>query len=64
VLAASGAKGWIVAPDPNPLDIRDQGNGAGSPERLGPPGVPSPGGEAGHPNGSDPTGDGETGGGT
>jgi len=65
VLAASGAKGWIVAPDPDPLDIRDQGNGTGHAERLGPPSAPGHGGDLGHPNGSPPaTGDEETGGGT
>jgi len=65
VLAASGAKGWIVAPDPDPLDIHDQGNGTGSPERLGPPSAPGQGNDPGHPNGSDPArGDEETGGGS
>ena len=65
VLAASGAKGWIVAPDPDPLDIRDQGNGTGSPEHLGPPSVPGQGSDLGHPNGSPPArGDEDTGGGT
>jgi ATP-dependent Zn protease len=64
VLAASGAKGWIVAPDPNPLEIRDQGNGTGAPERLGPPSATGQGGEPGA-NGSDPArGDDETGGGS
>jgi cell division protease FtsH len=55
VLAASGAKGWIVAPDPDPLELRDQGNGTASAERQGPPSAPSHGNEPGHPNGSDPT---------
>jgi hypothetical protein len=73
VLAASGAKGWIVAPDPNPLDIRDQGNGTGAAERLGPPSAAGQGSEPGAngqgsepgANGSDPArGDGETGGGS
>jgi hypothetical protein len=71
VLAASGAKGWIVAPDPDPLDIRDQGNGTGAAERLGPPSAAGQGGEPGAngqgsepgANGSDPArGDDETGG--
>jgi cell division protease FtsH len=73
VLAASGAKGWIVAPDPDPLDIRDQGNGTGTAERLGPPGAAGQGSEPGAngqgtepgANGSDPArGDDETGGGS
>jgi hypothetical protein len=64
VLAASGAKAWIVAPDPDPLEIRDQGNGTGAAERLGPPSVPGQGSEPGA-NGSDPArGDDETGGGS
>jgi cell division protease FtsH len=73
VLAASGAKGWIVAPDPDPLEIRDQGNGTGAADRLGPPSVPGQGSEPGTngqgsepgANGSDPArGDDETGGGS
>jgi len=73
VLAASGAKGWIVAPDPDPLAIRDQGNGTGAAERLGPPSATGQGSEPGAngqgsepgANGSDPArGDDETGGGS
>src|SRR5580692_7020532 len=64
VLAASGAKGWIVAPDPNPLDIRDQGNGTGASEGPWPPSATGQGSEPGA-NGSDPArGDDETGGGS
>ncbi len=65
VLAASGSMGWHVAPDPDPLNIQDHGNGTGSAERLGPPGALGQGNEPGPPNGSDPApGDGETGGGS
>jgi cell division protease FtsH len=54
VLAASGAKGWLVAPDPDPLDIRDHGNGAEPEDAPGPTSAIDPGSEPGPPNGSGP----------
>jgi len=54
VLAASGAKGWLVAPDPDPLDIRDHGNGSEPEDAPGPMSPLDPGAEPGPPNGSGP----------
>jgi hypothetical protein len=54
VLAASATKGWLVAPDPDPLDIRDHGNGSEPEDAPGPTSPLDPGGEPGLPNGSAP----------
>jgi ATP-dependent Zn protease len=54
VLAASGAPGWLVAPDPDPLDIRDHGNGSEPEDAPGPTSALDPGAEPGPPNGSGP----------
>jgi cell division protease FtsH len=54
VLAASGAKGWLVAPDPDPLDITDHGNGSEPEDAPGPASPLDPGAEPGPPNGSGP----------
>jgi cell division protease FtsH len=54
VLAASAAKGWLVAPDPDPLDIRDHGNGSEPEDAPGPASPLDPGAEPGPPNGSGP----------
>jgi cell division protease FtsH len=50
VLAAPGPGGWLVAPDPDPLNRGDHGNGSGPgggpgvPNGSGPPNGPGPGG--------------------
>ena len=54
VLAGSGATGWLVAPDPDPLDIRDHGNGSEPEDAPGPTSGLDPGSEPGPPNGSGP----------
>ncbi|HEV2240866.1 MAG TPA: AAA family ATPase, partial [Streptosporangiaceae bacterium] len=54
VLAASGTKGWLVAPDLDPLHITDQGNGAEPEDAPGPASALDPGAEPGPPNGSGP----------
>jgi len=53
VLAAPGPGGWLVAPDPDPLNTRDHGNGSGP--SGGPAAGPGPG-SPGPPNGSGPAG--------
>jgi cell division protease FtsH len=54
VLAASATKGWLVAPDPDPLDIRDHGNGSEPEDAPGPTSALDPGSDPGPPNGSGP----------
>jgi cell division protease FtsH len=54
VLAASATKGWLVTPDPDPLDIRDHGNGSGPEDAPGPASALDPGSDPGPPNGSGP----------
>jgi len=58
VLAAAATKGWVVAPDPDPLDIRDLGNGSEPEDAPGPTSALDPGSEPGPPNGSGPAPDG------
>jgi hypothetical protein len=41
-----------VAPDPDPLDVRDHGNGAEPEDAPGPASGLDPGNERGQPNGS------------
>jgi hypothetical protein len=53
VLAAPGPGGWLVAPDPDPRNTRDHGNGSGP--SGGPAAGPGPG-SPGPPNGSGPAG--------
>jgi hypothetical protein len=38
VLAAPGPGGWLVAPDPDPLNTQDRGNGSGPANGSGPDG--------------------------
>jgi hypothetical protein len=54
VLAASATKGWLVTPDPDPLDIRDHGNGSGPEDAPGSASALDPGSDPGPPNGSGP----------
>ena len=67
VLAASATKGWLVTPDPDPLDILDHGNGSGPEDAPGPASALDPGSAPGPPNGAGPApmkGEGEAGGGS
>jgi len=54
VLAASATMGWLVAPDPDPLDIRDHGNGSEPEDAPGPASTLDPGSDPGPPNGAGP----------
>jgi cell division protease FtsH len=53
VLAAPGPGGWLVAPDPDPLNRQGQGNGSGP---AGGPGVSAPPNGSGPPDGPGPGG--------
>jgi hypothetical protein len=58
VLAAPGPGGWLVAPDPDPLNRQGHGNGsetAGGPAEAGGPGLAGGAGPSGPPDGSGPT---------
>ena len=58
VLAAPGPGGWLVAPDPDPLNSRDHGNGSGSAGGsglAGEPGLAGGPGPSGPPDGSGPS---------
>ncbi len=58
VLAAPGPGGWLVAPDPDPLNRQGHGNGsgtAGGPAEAGGPGLAGGAGASGPPDGSGPT---------
>ena len=52
VLAAPGPGGWLVAPDPDPLNSRGHGNGSGT---AGGPGLAGGAGPSGPPDGSGPS---------
>ena len=54
VLAASATMGWLVAPDPDPLDSRDHGNGSEPEDAPGPASTLDPGSDPGPPNGAGP----------
>ncbi len=58
VLAGPGPGGWLVAPDPDPLNRGDHGNGSGSaggPEVAGGPGLAGGAGPSGPPDGPGPS---------
>jgi ATP-dependent Zn protease len=58
VLAGPGPGGWLVAPDPDPLNRGDHGNGSGSaggPEVAGGPGLAGGAGPSGPPDGAGPS---------
>jgi len=54
VLAASATRSWLVAPDPDPLDSRDHGNGSEPEDAPGPASTLDPGSDPGPPNGAGP----------
>jgi cell division protease FtsH len=54
VLAASATKGWLVTPDPDPLDLRDHGNGSEPEDAPGPASALDPGSDPPPPNGAEP----------
>jgi ATP-dependent Zn protease len=58
VLTGPGPGGWLVAPDPDPLNRGDHGNGSGSaggPEVAGGPGLAGGAGPSGPPDGPGPS---------